>query len=311
MRAEGSRERKKEDPLLFLIRRTIEKRAAIRYNRIERGETAMLIWILILLLSAGTTVFLSFVFGPCATWWFILRIPLLFAAACIVWLLLFAAIFSLISLFINKKKPVTKVHHGMRRFVVETMELILLIGRIRVHAEGLDRIDRSKPFLLVANHRSMIDPFLPLTLLKGTEIVYICKPEILNMPIAGRYAHIMGYPFIDRQNNRQALKTIFRAIDIIRDEHTAVGIFPEGTRNKTDDPLLPLHAGSFAIAKRAGVPIVVAVNRNTQKALKQFFWHGTKVSFSVVDVLSSEQIESLSTQEIADLVREKLEAALR
>ena len=271
----------------------------------------MLIWILILLLSAGTTVFLSFVFGPCATWWLILRIPLLFAATCIVWLLLFAAIFSLISLFINKKKPVTKVHHGMRRFVVETMELVLLIGRIRVHTEGLDRIDRSKPFLLVANHRSMIDPFLPLTLLKGTEIVYICKPEILNMPIAGRYAHIMGYPFIDRQNNRQALKTIFRAVDIIRDEHTAVGIFPEGTRNKTDDPLLPLHAGSFAIAKRAGVPIVVAVNRNTQKALKQFIWHGTKVSFSVVDVLPPEQIESLSTQEIADLVREKLEAALQ
>ena len=276
----------------------------------EGGGFVMLIWILILLLSAGAAVGLSFAFGPCETWWFVLRIPLLFLAAYFIWLILYALLFSVISLFINKKKPVTKAHHGMRWLMVETMQLILLAGRIRVHAEGLDRIDRTKPFLLIANHRSMIDPFLPLTLLKGTEIIYICKPEILKMPVAGSYAHICGFPFIDRENNRQALKTILRAVDILKEEQTAVGIFPEGTRNKTDAPLLPLHAGSFSIAKRANVPIVVAVNRGTEKAIRQFLWHSTKVSFKVIDVLSPEQIADLSTQEIAELVREKLETAL-
>ena len=271
----------------------------------------MLIWILILLLSAGTAAGLSFVFAPCETWWFWLRIPLLFLAACFTYLILYALLLFIISLCIDKKKPVTRAHHGMRRLMVETMQLILLVGRIRVRAEGLERIDRSKPFLLIANHRSMIDPFLPLTLLKGTEIIYICKPEILNMPIAGSFAHICGFPFIDRENNRQALKTILHAVDILKDEQTAVAIFPEGTRNKTDAPLLPLHAGSFSIAKRANVPIVVAVNRGTEKALKQFLWHGTKVSFTVVDVLSPDRFSDLSTQEIADLVRGKLEEAVK
>ncbi|MBQ5991980.1 MAG: 1-acyl-sn-glycerol-3-phosphate acyltransferase [Clostridia bacterium] len=270
----------------------------------------MLIWILILLLSAGAAVGLSFAFGPCEPWRFALRILLLFLAAYAALLILFALFLYVLSLLINKKKPVAKAHHGMRRLMVETMRLIMIVGRIRVRAEGLDRIDRTKPFLLVANHRSMIDPFLSLTLLKGTEIIYICKPEILRMPIAGSFAHICGFPFIDRENNRQALKTILRAVDILKDEQTAVGIFPEGTRNKTDAPLLPLHAGSFSIAKRANVPIVVALNRGTEKAIKQFLWHGTKVSFKVVDVLSPEQIADLSTQEIADLVREKLEAEL-
>ncbi len=276
----------------------------------EGGGFVMLIWILILLLSAGAAVGLSFAFGPCEPWRFALRIPLLFLAAYAALLILFALLLYVLSLLINKKKPVAKAHHGMRRLMVETMRLIMIVGRIRVRAEGLDRIDRTKPFLLVANHRSMIDPFLPLTLLKGTEIIYICKPEILRMPIAGSFAHICGFPFIDRENNRQALKTILRAVDILKDEQTAVGIFPEGTRNKTDAPLLPLHAGSFSIAKRANVPIVVALNRGTEKAIKQFLWHGTKVSFKVVDVLSPKQIADLSTQEIADLVREKLEAEL-
>ena len=270
----------------------------------------MLIWILILFLSAGAAAGLTFAFGPCEPWWFVLRIPLLFLAAYFGLLILYTLLIVLVSLFIDKNKPVKKAHHGMRRFVVETMQLILLVGRIRVRAEGLERIDRTKPFLLVANHRSMIDPFLPLTLLKGTEILFICKPEIRDMPIAGRYAHICGYPFIDRSNNRQALKTILHAVDILKEEQTAVGIFPEGTRNKTDAPLLPLHAGSFSIAKRANVPIVVAVNRGTEKAIRQFLWHGTKVSFKVIDVLSPEQIADLSTQEIAELVREKLETAL-
>ena len=271
----------------------------------------MLIWILILLLSAGTAAGLSFAFGPCGTWWFILRIPLLFLAAYVAWVILYALLFSFISLFIDKRKPVTKAHHGMRWLATETMQLVLLVGRIRVHAEGLDRINRKKPFLLVANHRSMIDPFLPLTLLKGTEIVYICKPEVKDMPVFGRYAHICGFPFIDRENNRQALKTILHAVDVLKDEQTAVAIFPEGTRNKTDAPLLPLHPGSFSIAKRAGVPIVVAAARNTEKALRQVIWHGTKVSFKVVDVLTPESVADLSTQEIAERVAETLEAALK
>lgn len=271
----------------------------------------MLIWILILLLSAGTAAGLSFAFGPCRMWWFWVRIPLLFCAAYFAWVILYALLLWVISLCIDKNKPVTKAHHGMRRLMVETMELILLVGRIRVHAEGLKRIDRTKPFLLVANHRSMLDPFLPSVLLKGTEIIYICKPEILRMPVAGSFAHICGFPFIDRSNNRAALKTILHAVDILKDEQTSVGIFPEGTRNKTDAPLLDLHPGSFSIAKRAGVPIVVAVNRSTEKAIPQFLWHGTKVSFKVVDVLSPEQIAALSTQEIAEQVTKVLEAELK
>jgi 1-acyl-sn-glycerol-3-phosphate acyltransferase len=270
----------------------------------------MLILIAVLLLSAASTALLSWLLGPCATWWFVLRIPLLFLAFYVVWLLLFTLFMFVLGALINQKKPVKKPHHGMRRLMVETMELILLVGRIRVHGEGVGRIDRTKPFLLVANHRSLIDPFLPLTLLKGTEILFICKPEVSKMPVAGGMAHICGFPLIDRQNNRQALKTIFRAIEILSDESTSVAIFPEGTRNKTSDPLLPLHAGSFSIAKRAKVPIVVAVNRNTEKALKRFILHRTHVFFSVVDVLSPEQIEPLSTQEIAELVKNKIEAKL-
>jgi 1-acyl-sn-glycerol-3-phosphate acyltransferase len=270
----------------------------------------MLVWILILALSAGTTALLSVVLRDCATWWLILRIPLLFFAAYVLWLLLYALLICAVSLCVDKNKPVEKPNHGLRRLMVETMELILLVGRIRVRTEGLERIDRTKPFLLVANHRSMIDPFLPMTRMKGTEIVFVCKPEIRDMPVAGGFAHGCGFPFIDRSNNREALKAILRAADILKTEQTAVGIFPEGTRNKTDAPLLPLHAGSFALAKRGNVPIVVAVNRNTERALRQFFWHGTKVSFSVLDVIPPERFADQNTQEIADEVTRMLEAAL-
>jgi 1-acyl-sn-glycerol-3-phosphate acyltransferase len=271
----------------------------------------MLTWITVLLLSAGGAAALSAAFGPCAAWWFVLRIPLLFLASYLCLLLLWTLLLSLISLFIDKKKPMTKAHHGMRRFVAEAMEFVLLAGRIRIRAEGLERFDRTKPFLLISNHRSMIDPMLPTVLMKGKEIIFICKPEIVDMPVVGRYAHICGYPLIDRNNNRQALKTILHAVDILREEQTPVGIYPEGTRNKTDEPLLPLHPGSFSIAKRAGVPVVIAATQGTAHAIPRFLWRGTKVSFRVVDVITPEQASALSTQELAERAKETLEAALK
>ena len=102
----------------------------------------MLILIAVLLLSAASTALLSWLLGSCATWWFVLRIALLFLAFCVCWLLLYTLFLFVLGALIDQKKPVKKPHHGMRRLMVETMELILLVGRIRVRGDGLDRIDR-------------------------------------------------------------------------------------------------------------------------------------------------------------------------
>ena len=61
--------------------------------------------------------------------------------------------------------------------------------------------------------------------------------------------------FLDRTDNRQALKVILRAIELMKEGHSMF-VFPEGTRSKTEGEFLPFHAGSFKIATKPKAPIV-------------------------------------------------------
>ncbi len=268
----------------------------------------MTILIIILFLSACASALLSWAFGLCAAWWFALRALLLFAGAFVVLTLLFFFGLLLWSFCIDKKKPVTRVHHGYRWMIAEVMRFILLLGRVRVHAEGVEQVDRTKPFLLVANHKSNFDPFAAVQAFKGTELVYICKPSIFKIPLAGSFAHMSGFLSLNREDNREGFKTIMRAIEILKDEQTSVAVYPEGTRNKTDATLLPFRAGAFSMAKRANAPIVVAVTEHTEDVAHRFLLRHTDVTFKVLDVIPCEQIANLRTTEISDTVHAQMEA---
>ena len=268
----------------------------------------MTILIVILVLSAGAAALLSWAFGLCAAWWFVLRAALLFAGAFVALTALFFAGLYVYSLFLSTKKPVTRVHHGYCRFAGETMRFILLLGRVRVHVEGVEKVDRSKPFLLVANHRSNFDPFLAVKAFSGTDMIYICKPSIFKIPIAGPFVHRCGFLSLNREDNREGFKTILRAVDVLKEEKTSVAVYPEGTRNKTDAPLLPFRAGAFAMAKRGEAPIVVACTEHTEDIAHRFLLKRTDVTFKVLDVLTCEQIADLRTAEISDAVYAQMEA---
>jgi 1-acyl-sn-glycerol-3-phosphate acyltransferase len=76
--------------------------------------------------------------------------------------------------------------------------------------------------------------------------------------------------FIDRDNVKESLKAILTSIDMIKNG-ISVCIFPEGTRNKTEEDLLPFHEGSFKIASKAGCPIVpITINNSEALFEKQY-----------------------------------------
>lgn len=268
----------------------------------------MTILILLLILSACAGALLSWAFGLCPIWWFCLRALLLFAGAFVALTALFFLGLLICSLFIDKNKPVTKANHGSRWITGEAMRFILILGRVHVQVEGVERVDRTKPFLLVANHRSNFDPFAAMQAFSGTELVYICKPSIFQIPIAGPFAHRSGFLSLNREDNREGLKTIRRAIEILTDEKTAVAVYPEGTRNKTEATLLPFRAGAFSMATHAKVPIVVACTEHTEDVAHRFLRKRTDVTFRVLDVLTPEQFANLHTTEISDAVHAQMEA---
>lgn len=173
--------------------------------------------------------------------------------------------------------------------------------RIKIHKSGIEQVPFDKHFLFVSNHRSNFDNMIHSMVLNKTELAFISKPENFKIPI-GRHFMVRGcYIPIERNNPREGLKAILRAISLINNDATSIGVFPEGTRSKTAE-LLEFKPGCFKIAEKTKCPIVVGVTQGTEKVHKNFPWKSTHVHFDVIKVLYAQDYEGKSTVEISDMV---------
>ena len=124
---------------------------------------------------------------------------------------------------------------------------------MKVSVLGYENIDPMKPYIFVSNHASMFDiPTVFMALQGNVNIVF--KKELTYVPVWGwalRYGHFI---MIDRSNPREAMASIERAAQSIRNGSSVI-LFPEGTRTP-DGKLQPFKRGAFSLAAKAGVPVV-------------------------------------------------------
>ena len=92
---------------------------------------------------------------------------------------------------------------------------------------------------------------------------------------------------------------------LLQKGEVSVGVYPEGTRSK-ECRLLPFHNGVFKIAQRAEAPIVIVAISGTEKVSKNYPLHKTDVYVDVLDVLSAEWVKTAQTDDIGELVKDKL-----
>ncbi|GAA4998926.1 1-acyl-sn-glycerol-3-phosphate acyltransferase [Pseudoluteimonas lycopersici] len=131
--------------------------------------------------------------------------------------------------------------------------LLFLGAGARLRVEGAERVDWSRPQVLVANHASMID--IP-ALFRAVPVPlrFVLKREIAGVPFVGWYARFMGMAFIDRGNAREAKRKLAEAAEKLRGAATFAA-FPEGTRSK-DGTVGPFKGGALQLALEAGVPVL-------------------------------------------------------
>ena len=271
----------------------------------ERGGISIAVYIGLITIGAAMTIE-TFLRRALLRRWYDLFLALpvwlgwFLAATALYFLLLY-----LLSLTVDKTKPVQKKSSFYRWLLNETAWLILRLGRIRIECTGLEKLQGLPPFLLVANHRSNFDPFIAIVACPRSELAYIAKPEIFDIPITGSVVHKCFFLSIDREDNRKALGTILRAAALLRDGTVSIGVYPEGTRSKTGE-LLPFRNGAFQIAKRAGAPIVIAKTTGTEQIAHRFARRRTIVRFDILDALSADTAAKMTTREIGEYARAQM-----
>ena len=197
------------------------------------------------------------------------------------------------------------------RFVAEqAIDAVVFLMRIRVTTSGLEKTPKEGRFLLVCNHRNDVDPAVLLKYFKKHDMVFISKRENDIKPVIGPFLRkIMCQP-INRENDREALKTILKCIQLIKEDRHSVCVFPEGYIY--DD--LKLHRfrhGVFKIAQKANVPIVVCTLRGTPEVLGNMKkLKPSRVELRLLEVISAEDVKASSTVDLGNRIYEMMAADL-
>lgn len=230
----------------------------------------------------------------------ILWIVLILYGTFVAFIALFMIAGYIISAVVDINKPIKKPSKFHTFVYYLYLSFLNRSFNIKFIVEGEDKLPEGK-CVFVMNHRSNFDPMLLAQKYKKRNILMVSKPGNFRIPIAGGVIHKMGYLAIDRDNDREALKVILKAVDYIKQGYS-IGIYPEGTRHKDGLDLLPFRHGSFKIAVKANVPIVVTAIHNTQEIHKNFPFKRTRVYLHILKTIYPEEYAGKTTAEISDEV---------
>jgi len=127
---------------------------------------------------------------------------------------------------------------------------------VTVEIENREKLPQDGQYLVLINHRGIIDPPIIEVALKNTEIFgpWISKKELYNSFFFGLFVRNAGSILLDREKSQ--MSGFFADIKEAVKRGESIFIFPEGTRNKTDKQLTAFKEGSRIIALKNRLPIL-------------------------------------------------------
>ena len=229
-------------------------------------------------------------------------LPVYFLAAFLGLLVAAFVFLVIVCAFVDTDKPQAHDSRFHRWLVNLYIEALIPLVRLSVDVAGLEKIPADGRFLLVCNHQNEADPAILMHYFRPHNLAFVAKKEVETMFLMGKLMHKLLCQPVNRENDREALKTILRCIQLLKDDAVSVGIFPEGGIFEKDK-LHHFRSGVFKIAQKANVPIVVCTLKGTSdlfhnmKRLKP-----TRVRLHLLDVIPPEALKGRTTVDIADQV---------
>lgn len=234
----------------------------------------------------------------------LLLLPL-FVGFWVVGLLLAVGFLALMASLVDQSVAQERDSRFYRAMATAYIRAIVTLCRVRIRRVGMEQLSslpQGSRYLLVCNHVCIADPVVLLHCFPKSQLAFISKKENGTMPIVSGVMHRMQCQLIDRENDRAALKTIIRCIQILKDDKASVAVFPEGYCSK-DGLLRHFRSGVFRIAQKADVPIVVCTVHNTATILPNIrALRGSRVEMHLVGIVRPEEFHGETTVELSERI---------
>jgi len=179
----------------------------------------------------------------------------------------------------------------------------------RVTIEGLEKIRPGVPYVMVANHQSLLDILVLFRLF--VHFKWVSKIENFYVPLVGWNMSLNRYIKL-RRGDGESIRQMMRACEATLAEDNPVMMFPEGTRS-VDGKLKAFKHGAFTIAKNARVPILPVVIDGTSQALPKrgYVLRGHHpIRVCILDEIPYTDFADMPVEDLIRLVRDRIAAQL-
>lgn len=162
---------------------------------------------------------------------------------------------------------------------------------------------RHTNYIIVCNHNSLMDVPVSTPFMERANKT-IAKKSFSKVPVFG-WIYSFGSVLVDRKSDASRRKSIEDMKQVLRLGLDMV-IYPEGTRNRTKDPLKKFYDGAFRLATDTGKPILPVILFHTKKVLP-----ANKFFYLVPHVLEMHYLPAidpagLSSEALKELVFERM-----
>jgi 1-acyl-sn-glycerol-3-phosphate acyltransferase len=183
------------------------------------------------------------------------------------------------------------------------MRIFFFLSGIRMSIKGKNNFKKGDNYIVVCNHNSLMDVPLTTPFIPGANKT-IAKIEMAKIPLFG-LIYQRGSVLVDRKSE-ESRKNSFVKMKEVLNLGLHMCIYPEGTRNKTNQPLQPFHNGAFKLAIDSGRAILPAVIFNTAKVLpadKSFFFWPVKIRMHFLEPVP---VANLTPDELKEKVFQRM-----
>ena len=172
-------------------------------------------------------------------------------------------------------------------FLVHLLYRPTIIGKENLEIEG--------PIILAGNHTKWLDPIMLVAIVKR-QVHFLAKIELFKGPISLITKGMGAIPVNRKIHDKKALETAITSLK----QGLCIGIFPEGTINRTNDLIMPFKIGAVKMSKETNATLIPFVITGKYKLFRK----SIKIEF-LKPLKVSEDLEK-SNQELMKLVEDKI-----
>jgi 1-acyl-sn-glycerol-3-phosphate acyltransferase len=162
---------------------------------------------------------------------------------------------------------------------------------------GTENIPETGGVVFVSNHKHAFDPVVVMTF--TSRFVHYLAKESIFRGIHGKMLESIGIIKVDR-SKRNPLAVM--SAENVLSAGGAIGIFPEGTRNRTEEPLLKFKTGAVRMAQNTNALIIPCAIRGEFKVFKK----GLEIEYG-----KPLEVSGMTVEEANDFVKNEVLSLLR